>query len=54
MAGLNVATFVRRQKWRNTVWRHIPFHGWCREFGLVRLIYLAPGIIRLDATMAST
>ena len=36
-------SFVAK-KWRNTVWRQYPLPRLVQEFGLVRLIYLAPGI----------
>src|SRR5215475_6860378 len=36
-------SFVAK-KWRNTVWRQYPLPRLVREFGLVRLIYLVPGI----------
>jgi group II intron reverse transcriptase/maturase len=32
------------KKWRNTVWRRYPLPRLVQEFGLVRLIYLVPGI----------
>jgi RNA-directed DNA polymerase len=36
-------SFVAK-KWRNTVWRRYPLSRLVQEFGLVRLIYLVPGI----------
>src|SRR6201987_4430811 len=36
-------SFVAK-KWRNTVWRQYPLPRLVEEFGLVRLIYLVPGI----------
>ena len=36
-------SFVAK-KWRNTVWRQYPLPRLVQEFGLVRLIYLVPGI----------
>ena len=36
-------SFVAK-KWRNAVWRLYPLSRLVQEFGLVRLIYLVPGI----------
>ena len=32
------------KRWRNTAWRRYPTSRLVNEFGLVRLIHLAPGI----------
>jgi RNA-directed DNA polymerase len=47
-------SFVAK-KWRNAVWRIYPLSRLVQEFGLVRLIYLVPGIKPgLDVTKATT
>jgi hypothetical protein len=47
-------SFVAK-KWRNAVWRIYPLSRLVQEFGLMRLIYLVPGIKpSLDVTKATT